>query len=275
MTSLAQLTQRITFIGAGNMATSIIGGLVQQGYRPELICATDPDQDKLTALTDEFSIQTSSDNIVAVEHADIIILAVKPQIMEQVVRPLAGILQRTQPLLISIAAGITLQNLIDWCGTELPMIRTMPNTPALVQEGATGLYANKSVSEPQRAAAQAIFEAVGMALWFDHEDELDQVVAVSGSGPAYYFLVMEAMEKAGIKLGMSQQAARQLTLQTALGAAKLALNSDVDPGELRRRVTSPGGTTEQAINCLQNGGLVELFEQAMKAAMQRSKELAG
>jgi len=275
MTSLQQIDQRIAFIGTGNMATSIIGGMIRQGYRPELITATARTESKLAVLQKEFGIQTTTDNQAACRQADIVMLCVKPQMMADVVQSLSDCLIANKPLLISVAAGVTLARFEQWANTTLPMIRTMPNTPALVQEGATGLYANERVSDQQKAIAQAIFEAIGLAIWFNQETSMDQVVAVSGSGPAYYFLVMEAMELAAIKLGMDPAAARQLTLQTALGAAKLATESEYDPAELRRRVTSPGGTTEQAINCLQQGGLVELFEQAMSAAMRRSQELAG
>lgn len=268
-------TAKLVFVGAGNMASSIIGGLITKGYPAGLICAADPSEDQLVKLADSHGIQTSTDNDSAIADADAIILAVKPQIMEQVVRPLANNVQQNQPLIISIAAGITIDNLLDWLGPQLPVVRTMPNTPALVQTGATGLFANPQVDNDQRSIATTIFEAIGIARWFDSEQDMDRVVAISGSGPAYYFLVMEAMEQAGIKLGLTPEAARELTLQTALGAAKLALSSDVDPAELRRRVTSPGGTTQAAIERLQEGGLVELFAEALQAASDRSKELAG
>lgn len=273
--TLERETAKLVFIGAGNMASSIIGGLIAKGYPADLICAADPSEDQLVKLAGSHGIHTSTDNNNAIADADAIILAVKPQIMEQVVRPLANSVQQKQPLLISIAAGITIDNLLEWFGPQLPVVRTMPNTPALVQTGATGLFANPQVDDEQRSIATTIFEAIGIARWFDSEDDMDRVVAISGSGPAYYFLVMEAMEQAGVKLGLEPEAARELTLQTALGAAKLALSSDVDPAELRRRVTSPGGTTQAAIERLQEGGLVELFSEALQAASDRSKELAG
>ncbi len=256
------------------MASSIIGGLVDKGYPAQLIHATDLDTEKLEALRGRFGIQTSTDNLAAIERADAVILAVKPQIMAQVVTPLSAGLRQPRPLFISIAAGITVSNLQDWLGQDVPVVRAMPNTPALVQAGATGLFANHLATSEQKEIAFLIFDAIGTALWFDDEEDIDRVVAVSGSGPAYYFLVMEAMEKAAVKLGLSADVARQLTLQTAYGSAKLALSSDIDTAELRRRVTSPGGTTEQAILRLENGGLIPLFEEAMRAAMDRSKELA-
>ncbi len=257
------------------MASSIIGGLIAKGYPENLICASDPNEDQLTLLGNASNIKTTTDNRSAIANADIIILAVKPQVTEQVLVPLSDIVQQNRPLIISIAAGITVANLLSWLGPELPVVRTMPNTPALVKMGATGLYANKQVSPAQKRSAQLIFDSVGIARWFESETDLDVVVALSGSGPAYYFMVMEAMEAAAIQLGLSADAARQLTLQTALGSAQLALQSEDAPAELRRKVTSPGGTTEAAINCFQEDGLKDLFARAMKAAYDRSIELAG
>jgi len=274
-TSLNKQTSRLVFIGAGNMASSIIGGLVSHGYPAKLITATDLNAEQLEKLAKETGINTSTDNATAVADADAIVLAVKPQVMEAVTRPLKEIIHDTKPLIISIAAGITIGNLLDWMGAELPVIRTMPNTPALVQAGATGLFANRSVSTEQKNLADTIFSSIGLASWFDQESDLDAVVAISGSGPAYFFMFMEAMEEAGIKLGLSAESARELTLQTALGAAKLAQSSDIPSAELRRRVTSPGGTTEQAIKCFEEGGLRELVDTALQAASARSKELAG
>ncbi len=257
------------------MASSIIGGLIAKGYPENLICASDPNEDQLTLLGNASNINTTTDNRSAIANADIIILAVKPQVTEQVLVPLSDIVQQNRPLIISIAAGITVANLLSWLGPELPVVRTMPNTPALVKMGATGLYANQQVSAVQKRSAQLIFNSVGVARWFENETDLDVVVALSGSGPAYYFMVMEAMETAAIQLGLSADAARQLTLQTALGSAQLALQSEDAPAELRRKVTSPGGTTEAAINCFQEDGLKDLFARAMKAAYDRSIELAG
>jgi len=275
MTSLNTQTSRLVFIGAGNMAGSIIGGLVSHGYPAELITATDPSAEKLSQLAATTGINTTTDNQQAAAQADTIILAVKPQVMATVARPLKDTISDNKPLIISIAAGITVDNLLDWMGQDLPVIRTMPNTPALVQAGATGLFANAAVSTEQKTIADTVFSSIGLASWFDKESDLDAVVAISGSGPAYFFMVMEAMEEAGIKLGLSAESARELTLQTALGAAKLAQASDVSPAELRRRVTSPGGTTEQAIKCFEEGGLRELVDTALQAASKRSKELAG
>jgi pyrroline-5-carboxylate reductase len=275
MSSLNTQTSRLVFIGAGNMASSIIGGLVSHGYPAHLITATDLNTDLLANLANTTGINTTTDNQQASAQADAIILAVKPQVMEAVTSPLKGTISSNKPLIISIAAGITIGNLLAWMGTDLPVIRTMPNTPALVQTGATGLFANAAASTEQKAIADTVFSAIGIASWFDQESDLDAVVAISGSGPAYFFMLMEAMEEAGVKLGLPAESARELTLQTALGAAKLALASDVPPAELRRRVTSPGGTTEQAIKCFEEGGLRELVDSALQAASKRSKDLAG
>lgn len=264
----------ITFIGAGNMASALIGGLTQQGFAAQQLCATDLHQESLRTLEQTFGIQTSTDNSEAVSQADIVILAVKPQVLKSVLTELAPALQQRQPLLISIAAGINSDSLDRWSGGNLPIVRCMPNTPALTQTGASGLYATDKVSAEQKQQTEQILSAVGIALWVQKESEIDAVTAVSGSGPAYYFLMMEAMIDAGEKLGLSRAVAEQLTLQTALGAAKMAQASDVDVAELRRRVTSPGGTTEQALNCFEQGGLRALVEQALNAADQRSTELA-
>jgi len=273
--SLHNQTARLVFIGAGNMAGSIIGGLVSHGYPANLITATDPNAEQLSALASSTGINTTADNQQAAAQADAIILAVKPQVMGAVTSPLKDTISSNKPVIISIAAGITIANLLGWMGSELPVIRTMPNTPALVQTGATGLFANDAVSVAQKTLADTVFSSIGLASWFEQESDLDAVVAISGSGPAYFFMMMEAMEEAGIKLGLSAESARELTLQTALGAAKLAQSSDVPTAELRRRVTSPGGTTEQAIKCFEEGGLRELVDTALQAASKRSKELAG
>jgi len=265
---------RIGFIGGGNMASSIIGGLVASGFAADNIWASDPNTESLEKLRNVAPVHTGSDNHALIAAVDIVILAVKPQIMKMVASDIAASVQSQQPLLITIAAGVTSSSLDGWLGGNNAIVRCMPNTPALVRSGATGLFANARVSAEQRQAAEQILQAVGIALWVEQEDELDAVTAVSGSGPAYFFLVMEAMQAAGIDMGLSPDVAKQLTLQTALGAAQMAINSDVDAAELRRRVTSPKGTTERAINILQDGGLSALFSQALEGARLRAEELA-
>ncbi|OUS24419.1 pyrroline-5-carboxylate reductase [Gammaproteobacteria bacterium 45_16_T64] len=268
------MSAKITFIGAGNMASSLAGGIIAKGYDPTQITMTDLNEDILLSNRTKLGVNTTRDNIQACSHADVIVLAVKPQVMGDVVAPLHTIVEQRSPLIVSIAAGITLANLEAWLGKSAPLVRCMPNTPALVQSGATGLFANTNVSDQQRDLAKQILSAVGLALWVENEDQIDAVTAVSGSGPAYFLLVMEAMMNAGRDLGLPDDVASQLTLQTALGSAQLAITSDVNVAELRRRVTSPAGTTERAINIMQDKGLEEIFAAALKGAYDRSKELA-
>lgn len=255
------------------MASALFGGLIGGGYDPANIVATDTNPACLERAS-RLGITTTDDNVRALQGADVVVLAVKPQVLKAVLEPLRPQLQVQHPLLISIAAGIDLQSLQNWGGADLPIVRCMPNTPALVATGATGLYANAHVSPAQRELAQAILGAVGSTLWLDYEQQLDAVTAVSGSGPAYFFLVMEAMQEAAEALGLDPEAAAALTLQTALGAARMAIDSDVDVAELRRRVTSPGGTTEQALLTFEQGGLKQLFCEAMTNCARRSAALA-
>ncbi|MCB1665092.1 MAG: pyrroline-5-carboxylate reductase [Pseudomonadales bacterium] len=265
---------KITFIGAGNMANSLIRGLLAKGVTPGHIAACDIDPAKLSALTEECGIRTGTLEAVA-EDADVLVLAVKPQVMEQVCATLQPLLPPTGTLIISIAAGIPLRSLEAWLGGQQAIVRCMPNTPALVSQGATGLYANAYTSDAQANLAGEILAAVGISCWLSSEEDINAVTALSGSGPAYYFLLMEAMEQAAVGMGLSPELARQLTLQTALGAATLAINSDVAPDELRRRVTSPGGTTEAAIRQFESEDFRGLVERAITAAQKRSVELAG
>ncbi len=275
------MTKIITFIGAGNMSGSLIAGLVQDNADLK-IQVSDPNADQTQIIQINWpSISTFNDNTLAIKNADVIVLAVKPQIMEMVCRDLAPAIPTNNdepPLIISIAAGISENKLNLWLGgtdsARLPIVRCMPNTPALVQSGMTGLYANAQVSENQHSLAESILRAVGITLWFDDEEKLNAVTAISGSGPAYFFLVMEAMQGAAQKLGLDEKDARLLVLQTAFGSAKLALESNDDAATLRKKVTSKGGTTEAAINTLMAGGLTTLFEEALIAARDRSIELS-
>ncbi len=265
---------QITFIGGGNMCASLLGGLITDGWPSSHIHVVEPDETRRTALQTRYSIQTSPEVSSAAEQAAVIVLAVKPQVLQSVCVTLADSVQQHKPLIISVAAGIHLEDIERWLGGDLAIVRSMPNTPALLQSGATALYANTRVSSDQKQTAETILRAVGLTLWLDDEAMLDAVTALSGSGPAYFFLMMEAMQDAAVKLGLDPQQARLLTLQTAFGAAKMALESDRDTAELRRRVTSPGGTTESAISSFQQGGYQQLVEQAMTAARDRAVELA-
>lgn len=255
------------------MATSLIGGLIQKGQPADRIIASDPLPENQQRLQAEFGIRTTSDNLAAAAEANVIILAVKPQIMKAVAESLHPALQH-KPLIISIAAGIPISALQRWLGGAIPIVRCMPNTPALLQTGAAGLYATDKVSELQKSLASEILGAVGIVTWVDAETGIDAVTAVSGSGPAYFFLVMEAMQTVAQELGLSPETASELTLQTALGAAKMAIESDVDVTELRRRVTSPGGTTERAIQSFQANGFEEMFRRAMNDCLKRAQEMA-
>jgi len=263
----------IGFIGAGNMAGSLIKGLLATGINPASIWVADIDQEKLEQLATSSKVNTaSSEDFAAI--ADVLVLAVKPQAMKNVCLQLTKEIRSNKPLIISIAAGITADNLAAWLGTDSSIVRSMPNTPALIGRGASGLFANSAVSDSQGEIAQAIMEAVGISVWVAEEKDIDSVTAVSGSGPAYFFLFIEAIQKAAVQLGLSEDLARQLSYQTALGAAKLASSSDDDIESLRNNVTSPGGTTEQAILAFENGGLRKLVTDAVQAAQRRSVELA-
>lgn len=263
---------RIAFVGAGNMATSLIGGLIARGVPAENLKASEPVAEQRERIAREHGIVVSADNAAAVAGAQIVVLAVKPQVMKEVCLALAPALP-ADALIVSIAAGIPCASLERWLGARA-IVRCMPNTPALLHEGASGLYANARTSASQREQAEALLEAVGLALWLDDEQQIDAVTAVSGSGPAYFFLLMEAMTAAGERLGLSAETASLLARQTAFGAARMALVSDFEPAELRRRVTSPNGTTEAAIKTFQAGGFEALVEQALQAAAHRSAELA-
>ncbi len=267
------MTMTIGFIGAGNMASALVGGLLAKGYAPKKLLLADSQAQQLQAFK-ERGLFTSLNNADVVQRADILVLAVKPQVMAEVLKPLASIVQQKRPLIISIAAGISVASIDAWLDGELSIVRAMPNTPALVQAGATGLYANDKVSVSQKQQTETILGAVGLTLWVQQEQLIDSVTAVSGSGPAYFFYVMEAMIAAGQELGLDEKTARALTLQTALGAAQMAITSDVSPAELRRRVTSKGGTTERAIATFDDANMQDIFSQALSACAARGQELA-
>jgi len=266
---------KITFIGAGNMASSIIAGLVEANAAVD-ITVSDPNESQLDVIRGQFpNCQTSTDNHQAVSTADVIVLAVKPQIMQVVCEGLQESVQQTKPMIISVAAGVSESSLDRWLGGLLPIVRCMPNTPALVQAGMSGLYANTRVSDEQKNLAESMLRAVGMVLWLDDEEMLHGVTAVSGSGPAYFFLVMEAMQQSAEAFGFTSEQASLLVQQTAFGAAKLAMESPDSAATLRTKVTSKGGTTEAAINQLQASGLEGIFDNALKAAANRSIVLSG
>jgi pyrroline-5-carboxylate reductase len=267
-------TQKIGFIGGGNMASSLISGLIASGHSPQDLWVSDINQDALKVLAKNLNVNTSTNNDEIINAVDVVVLAVKPQILSTVAKNATASIQQKQPLVVSIAAGISQQILSQWLGNNIAIVRCMPNTPALVLTGATALHANAQVTAEQHDLAENIMRSVGIALWVNDESELDVVTAVSGSGPAYYFLLMEAMEKAAIEMGMNEVTARLLVQQTALGAAKIALESSESPEQLRKRVTSPGGTTQQALETFEEGGFTALVSKALHAARDRSIEMS-
>lgn len=264
----------ILFIGGGNMAASLIGGLLADGADAARLRVVEPLAERRRWLGEQFRVASAAEAPAALGAQDVIVLAVKPQVMAQVARSLAPVVQNAKPLVISIAAGVRCADLERWLGGNVAIVRSMPNTPALIRCGASALYATAAVSAEQRSAAEAILRAVGLTLWVKDEALLDAVTALSGSGPAYFFLFMEALQRAGTALGLAPEAARLLTLQTALGAARMALESSEPPETLRAQVTSKGGTTEQAVQSLLASDLPGAVHKAVTAAAQRSRELA-
>lgn len=262
---------KIAFIGAGNMAGSLIRGLQAGAVPAGDIIAADPAQGQLTALA-ELGVQTTTDNAVATASADIIVLAIKPQITGTVLGQLPSL--SPHQLVISIVAGIDMSSLQDWLTQGQPIVRCMPNTPALLGAGITGLFANPAVSAQQRSAASQILDSVGSSVWVGEEAQLDAVTAVSGSGPAYFFLLMESMVASAQKLGLDAATSRQLVVETARGAALMACQPEADPATLRHNVTSPGGTTEAALNTMQAQGLADTVDAALRAARDRAETLA-
>ena len=264
----------IAFIGGGNMARSLIGGLVKQGCKPECITVSDPRPEQLEQLAEAFGVCVTPDNLEAASKAAMLVFAVKPQVFRAAATPLAGTVRARRPLVISIAAGVSEADIGAWLGGEAAIVRAMPNIPALVGAGAAALYANARVSPAQRALAQAILESVGIAVWIEDESLMDAVTALSGSGPAYFFLLMECMEAAGRELGLPAEVARALTQQTAHGAARLVLETGEAPAALRQQVTSPGGTTAAALAVFERDKLAAIVTRALTAARDRGRELS-
>ncbi|WP_111493428.1 pyrroline-5-carboxylate reductase [Marinobacter bohaiensis] len=269
------MNQTVAFIGAGNMAGAIIGGLIDSGLAADRITATSPDTAAQDNVRDKFGIHAHADNNQAAATADVLVLAVKPQILKAVCEPLKDTIQSrdTAPLIISVAAGVLGEHIDTLLGGNLPIVRCMPNTPALVRAGASALWANDRVSEDQRARAGELLAAVGQVEWIEQESLMDAVTAVSGSGPAYFFQIFEAMEEAGASLGLPRDTARRLALQTGFGAACMALASDESPAQLKRNVMSPKGSTEQAIASFEASDLNEVFKKAMTACANRAQEM--
>jgi pyrroline-5-carboxylate reductase len=268
-----QHSPSVGFVGAGNMARSLAGGLLRNGWDRHQLSLSDPLPAQRAGAEQALGVPVHAGNAAVAEAADILVLAVKPQALGEVARELGGSVQARRPLVISLAAGVRMADLERWLGSGVPIVRVMPNTPALIGSGASGLYANSHVTAAQRDQAESIVRAVGVAVWVGDERLMDVITALSGSGPAYFFLVMEALERAAIEAGLDPAQARLLTLETAFGAAKMALEGAEEPATLRRRVTSPGGTTEAAVQVLEDGGVRRLFDDAVRAAVRRAGEL--
>jgi len=263
----------IGFIGAGNMAYAIISGLINNGFCADNIKISDKNESLLSLRKQEFNLEVFTDNIELAAHCDVIILAVKPQILSSVCHQLKDSLKANM-LIISIAAGVRAHDIDRWLGGNAAIVRTMPNTPALLNQGVTGMFANECVSDTQKELAISILDSVGQSLWVSTEKMLDAVTALSGSGPAYFFLMIESMTNAGIALGLDEQTAQTLSIQTALGASMMADTSNHSPKELRANVTSPNGTTQAAIESFQDQNFEMVVAHAMRAAFDRSSELA-
>lgn len=264
----------IAFIGAGNMANAIIGGMLENGFDADNLWVSAPDDSHLQKIRNQLGVSVTTDNRHCAQQADMIVLAVKPQIMRSVCEEIAPVVQNTRPLMVSIAAGLEADTLDGWLGGGMPIVRCMPNTPSLVGKGSAGLFATGSVSEDQRKAVTAIFESVGLALWVDEEAMLHSVTALAGSAPAYFFLMLESMEEAGDELGVEREQARRLAIQTMAGAAEMARRGPDEPAQLKRNVMSPGGTTEKAIETFEDGDLRGLVRRACQAVVTHSKKMA-
>lgn len=266
----AALNCNICFIGGGNMAQALIGGLISRGLPPTRITVSDP-VEKVRLLLEEKDVHVTDDNIAAIRDADIVLFAVKPQVLASVLKPLKGLFDGK--LVMSIVAGAEIATIANLLNTDR-IVRVMPNTPALVQTGAHGLYANDAVDSKDRELASQVLAATGLTIWVNTEAQIDAVTAVSGSGPAYFFYMMESMIRAGKNLGLDEKVATALTLQTALGAAQMAITSANTPAELRKNVTSPNGTTQAALEVFDRAQISQNIQAALAAAQKRSQELA-
>jgi pyrroline-5-carboxylate reductase len=265
---------RILFIGCGNMGRSLMGGLIADGYNKNLITGIDPQPEQRNIVENQFGISCFSESTASNVDVDYIVLAVKPQVMKTTLLSMRSLFENINPAIISIAAGIQIRHISTWLDKDLAIARVMPNTPSLLRAGAAGMFANAHISTQQRKEIQEIMLSVGTASWVKTESHIDAVTALSGSGPAYFFLFVELIEKAATDLGLDKQIIHELAVQTVLGSAKMMSESDLSPAELRKQVTSPGGTTESALNKLMDGQLEGLINNALQAAHQRSVELA-
>lgn len=269
---------KLGFIGGGNMASSLIGGLINNSgelkLTPNDIMVFEPNVEKAQQLHSQFNIELASDNQQLLAHANVVVIAVKPQVLQSVLEPLKETFKAHKPLIISIVAGITSSSIEAWLKGEFAVVRVMPNTPALVGAGASGLYANQRVSNEQRILTADLINAVGVSCWVNSEADIDSVTALSGSGPAYFMLFIQCLIEAAQAAGLDADTAKELAVATASGSAKLVANSEQSLGTLIDNVTSPGGTTEQALNSFQSNNFSSIINAAFEAARVRSQELA-
>jgi pyrroline-5-carboxylate reductase len=264
----------IAFIGGGNMSRSLIGGLLRGGADAGTIHVAEPDPGVGRQLEADFGVRVFAEGAAAATGAGIVVLSVKPQVMRSVCESIAPSLDKDHVLVVSVAAGVRIEQIDAWLGGGFPIVRCMPNTPALIGAGATGMHANSRAGAAQRAQAESILSSSGLTVWIAREELMDTVTGISGSGPAYFLLLIEALEDAAVAQGLPRETARALAIQTCLGAARLAAGTDEAPARLRERVTSPGGTTQAALDAFAEGGLRELVARAVAAATTRGRELA-
>ena len=263
----------IGFIGAGNMAYALIKGLLNNGFNANQINISDPNEELLLNRESELKVTTYSDNTSLLSNSDIIFFAVKPQVLSSVCLELKGVV-KSKHLFVSIVAGIRSSDINRWLGGNFALIRTMPNTPALFQSGVTGLFANEVVGNEQKSLVESILSSVGECFWVNEEKLIDAITAISGSGPAYFFLLMESMKQAGMALGLDEETANSLSIQTAYGASLMANKTGKDSRTLRTEVTSPNGTTQSAIESFQDQNFEGIVANATRAAYDRARELS-
>jgi len=263
----------IGFIGAGNMAYALIKGLLNNGFDANQINISDPNEELLQSRESELEVTTYSDNTSLLSNSDIIFFAVKPQVLSSVCLELKGVV-KSKHLFVSIVAGIRSSDINRWLGGNFALIRTMPNTPALFQTGVTGLFANELVNNEQKSLVSSILSSVGECFWVDEEKLIDAITAISGSGPAYFFLLMQSMTQAGMALGLDEETANSLSIQTAYGASLMANKTGKDSRTLRAEVTSPNGTTQSAIESFQDQNFEGIVANATRAAYDRARELS-
>ena len=263
----------IGFIGAGNMAYALIKGLLNNGFDANQINISDPNEELLQSRESKLEVTTYSDNTSLLSNSDIIFFAVKPQVLSSVCLELKGVV-KSKHLFVSIVAGIRSSDINRWLGGNFALIRTMPNTPALFQTGVTGLFANELVNNEQKSLVSSILSSVGECFWVDEEKLIDAITAISGSGPAYFFLLMQSMTQAGMALGLDEETANSLSIQTAYGASLMANKTGKDSRTLRAEVTSPNGTTQSAIESFQDQNFEGIVANATRAAYDRARELS-